>query len=219
MHRLKQAPLTGQVAAWAWSEAAALSRSRRAPPVALLAALWPATEAVALKCTAQDVEEMLEAWIVLLQQWPRHFSLPPRILDTLTCTAFPAAVKRMQEVQLARTAVACRDIALHRSADALFRSASGELGVEGTRSARDLMQPLFALVAAELAWRTHDPSRGVTRATLRSVLRASEAWRWTEVARRDSQLLASLKEATRASLAALQAASTSQPGGGSDSTA
>jgi len=213
VHRLKLAPLTGQVAAWAWGEAAALSRSRRAPPVALLAALWPATEAVALKCTAQDIGEMLEAWLVLLEQWPRHFSLPPRILDLLTSAAFPAAVKRMREAQLERAAALCRSIALHRPADALFRSASGELGMVGTRSARDLMQPVFALVAAELAWRALDPTRGVSKATLRSVVHASEAWRWTEVVRRDPQGLCSLKEATRAALAALQRASAAQGGG------
>jgi hypothetical protein len=193
VQRLHEEPLTGQVVAWGWDTAARLSATRRTPPVALLAALWPATSTVACRCTAQDLVDIVESWLILTQRWPRHFRFAPEPLDVLIETAIPAAVKRMNEERLIRFVNACRDIALHRP------DPSDVFGQRG-RSARDLLQPVFSLLAAETAWRVADDCNSVSYATLRLVLSASAAWRWTPIVHRDSPELAAVKAATRASL-------------------
>lgn len=53
VERLKQRPLSGQVVAWAWECAAALSAVRRTMPAQLFSALWPATEACACRMMPQ----------------------------------------------------------------------------------------------------------------------------------------------------------------------
>lgn len=53
VERLKQLPLTGQVVAWAWERAAALSAVRRTMPAQLFSALWPATEACSCRMMPQ----------------------------------------------------------------------------------------------------------------------------------------------------------------------
>lgn len=211
VQRLKQPPLTGQVVAWAWGEAAALSQARRAPPVALLAALWSAAAAAAARFTPEDVLDMLEAWMALLQHWPRHFQLPAASLDALTAATFPAAIKRMREPRLAALAALCRDISLHRPPELSLRG-PGEAG----RSARDLMQPVFALAAAEAAWRAADPSKFLSPEAASIILHSSAAWRWSPVPRHDPPALAALKEATRAALAVLERAAEAPSSGGRD---
>lgn len=204
--RLQATPLTGQVVAWAWDQAAALSAYRRAPPVQLLAALWPATESCAGRCTAQDVLEMFDAWLVLLQRWPRHFSLRPAALELLTSVTVPAAVKRMPDSRLMQLTATCAGIAQLRVDPALSLGATPRAGSPPAASARDMMQPIFALVAAEVAWRTVDPVRYVSPAALRALLSASSAWRWTAVPGRDSAALVAIKESTRAALAVIREA-------------
>lgn len=202
VERLQLKPLTGQVVAWAWEWAARLSESRRAPPVSLLAHLWPATEECAAKCTPEDIVDMAEAWAVLTHRWSRHFRFPPKAMTTLTLCTFPAAVKRMSEARLMRLATLCRDIANFRVDPVLSL-----LGRKGP-SARDLMQPMFALVAAEVAWRLCEPKRGVSPETVAVVLTASAAWRWTPVPHCDSMTpgLSSMKEATLEALLVLRSA-------------
>ncbi|KAL4443255.1 hypothetical protein ABPG75_010992 [Micractinium tetrahymenae] len=197
VERLKQRPLTGQVAAWAWARAAALSAVRRTMPAQLFSSLWPATEACACRMMPQDVLEMLESWLSLMQQCPRHFRLSRGVVQALTNYGLPAAVKRMGEDQLAQLAALARDIALHRSdADMQISGAAQPHG----SSARDLMQPVFALVAAETAWRCSNPARYVSPETISTVVTAAPAWSWRVVRHRDSPALASLKLATAAAL-------------------
>lgn len=161
----------------------------------------------------QDVLEILESWLALMQQCPRHFRLSAGVLEGLATYALPAAgsggagwrlggqlqsacdrtlrqcqdtlsaahrpappahpprppaVKRMSEAQLAQLAGLARDIALHRSdadmqPNGLARSAA---------SARDLVQPLFALAAAEAAWRCSSPLRYVSPETVSALVTA-----------------------------------------------
>lgn len=194
--RLKQRPLTGQVVAWGWQAAAALSAVRRTMPAQLFSGLWPATEACAWRMMPQDVLEVLESWLTLMQQCPRHFRLSRVVLQQLTTYALPAAVKRMGEDQLAQLAQLARDIALHRNDIDIQASSVTQQGA----SARDLMQPVFALAAAEAAWRCSNPARYVSPETVSAVVTAAPAWSWRVVQHRDSQALASLKIATAAAL-------------------
>jgi len=194
VRRLQAKPLTGQVVAWAWERAAALSLSKRAPPVSLLAALWPATESSAARCTSQDVVEILDAWLVLLQRWPRHFKLPADTLGKMTSVTFPAAVKRMSDSRLQQLARACSGIAQHRIDPSL-----SNIGATKTPSARDLMQPIFALGVAEAAWRVVDPVRYVPPDVLELLITASKAWRWSATPIDDALLLA-MKESTQLAL-------------------
>jgi len=198
--RLQAKPLTGQVVAWAWERAAALSLCKRAPPVSLLAALWPATESCAAHCTAQDVVEIVDAWFVLLQRWPRHFKLPADTLGIMTSVTFPAAVKRMSNSRLQRFASACSGIAQHRIDPSL-----GAIGAAKTPSARDLMQPIFALGVAEAAWRVVDPTRYIPPDILELLMTASKAWRWSATPINDALLLA-MKESTQSALNIIQKA-------------
>ena len=124
---------------------------------------------------------------------------PPRV---------PAAVKRMDDAQLAQVAGLCRDMSLLRNEADLSSSVirRGTFGGASGGSPRDLLQPVFGLVAAEAAWRVHNPARWVSPASLSAIVGAAKAWRWRVVGHRDSQQLAVLKEATAAALEMLEAA-------------
>jgi hypothetical protein len=201
VQRLKQRPISSQVAAWGWDAAARVAAVRRTLPAQLSSALWPATEACMCRMMPQDVLEILESWLALMQQCPRHFRLSQGALEGMAAFALPAAVKRMGERQLAQLAQAARDIALHRSdADLMHVSGSTRQGA----SARDLMQPFFALAAAEVAWRCNNPARYVSPETVSAIITAASAWSWRVVRHRDSQALASLKLATAAALEELR---------------
>ncbi|KAH7620189.1 hypothetical protein NADE_002819 [Nannochloris sp. 'desiccata'] len=200
VRRLQAKPLTGQVVAWAWERAAALSLSKKAPPVSLLAALWPATETCAARCTAQDVVEILDAWLVLLQRWPRHFRLPADTLGIMASVTFPAAIKRMSDSRLQQLARACSGIAQHRIDPSL-----SNIGAAKTPSARDLMQPIFALGVAEAAWRIVDSVRYISPDVLELLITASKAWRWSATPI-DSGLLLAMKESTQSALNIIKAA-------------
>ena len=181
VQRLQAKPLTGQVCAWAWDHASQLAQTKKAPPVSLLAALWPATESCVARCslTAQDVVEIVDAWFMLLQRWPRHFVFAPQTLRLFSSITMPAAVKRMSDARIAQLARACCGIAQYRVDHSSMHLT---LSTRDTSlSARDLMQPIFALLVAETAWRSVDPGRGVCAEQLRLVLETSSAWRWTVV--------------------------------------
>lgn len=192
--RLHAKPLTGQVVGWAWDQAAQLSRSKRAPPVSLLAALWPATESCAARFTAQDVVEIVDAWLILLQRWPRHFKLPAETLAQMTSVTFPAAIKRMSDSRLQQFARACSGIAQHRTDPSLIN-----IGAAKTASARDLMQPIFALALAEAAWRVIDPSCSISPDALTLMITSSVTWRWSRTPI-DSVPLLAMKESTQGAL-------------------
>lgn len=171
--------------------------------------------------------EILESWLAITRQCSRHFRLATGTVHTMATLTLPAAIKRMGERQLARVACIARDLALHRNeADlsaslgppaaaatssprrASSRPGAPPLAAVGLRclSPRDLLQPVFALVAAEAAWRASNEVRYVSLSTVGEILEAGRAWRWRALPHRDSQALASLKEATAAALALLQAA-------------
>jgi hypothetical protein len=194
VRRLQEKPLTGQVVAWAWERSAALSLSKRAPPVSLLAALWPATESCAACCTAQDVVEILDAWLILLQRWPRHFQLPADTLGVMTSVTFPAAIKRMSDSRLKQFACASSKIAQHRTDHSLMN-----IGAAKQASARDLMQPIFAIAVAEAAWRVVDPVGSISIDALNLLLVSSVAWRWSATPI-DCRLMLSMKLSTRSAL-------------------
>lgn len=200
VQRLKERPLTGQVVAWGWDTAAALSGVRRTMPAQLFSSLWPATEACVFKLMPQDVLEVLESWLTLMQQCPRHFRLSKGVLEAMATYGIPCAVKRMEQAQLAQLACLARDIALHRSDAAMQFSGPGQAG----SSARDLMQPIFALVAAETAWRCCNPARYVSAETVSTVITSAPAWSWRVVRHCDSPALAALKLATAAALEELK---------------
>lgn len=80
------------------------------------------------------------------------------------------AVKRMSEGQLAQLAQLSRDIALHRSDADMQVSSPAQSGA----SARDLLQPFFALAAAEVVWRCHNPARYVSAETVSAVITCGE---------------------------------------------
>lgn len=204
VRRLQAKPLTGQVVAWAWERAAQLSQTKRAPPVSLLAALWPATESCASRCTAQDVVDIVDAWVVLLQRWPRHFVMAPDTLRILSSFTIPAAVKRMSESRLLQLSRACCAIAQYRAEPSLTELRSG--GQRSTANARDLMQPIFALVVAETAWRASDSVRYVSPTLLEVLLTSSRSWRWTPVPYHDSAALLSIKGSTAAALEIIRGA-------------
>ena len=103
----------------------------------------------------------------------------------------------MSERELAQLAGLARDIALH-PCDALVHGMSTPS--QAGASARDLMQPVFSLAAAEAAWRCNNPARYVSPETLSAVVTAAPAWSWRVVRHRDSQALAALKLATAAAL-------------------
>ena len=197
IRRLQVAPLTGQVVAWAWDRAAQLSLTKRAPPVSLLAALWPATDSCAGRCTAQDVVEIVDSWLVLLQRWPRHFLLAPEIVAILTTVTIPAAIKRMSDSRLGQLAQACCGIARHRTDPSLSLHLRRRQPVA---SARDLMQPIFALIIAETAWRVSDPIRYVSPELMKLLMTCGSAWRWTPVVGHDPSSLVAIKESTRAAM-------------------
>lgn len=193
--RLQALPLTGQVVAWAWDLAAEMAQqSRKAPPVALLAALWPATAAVVDASAPQDLVEIVQSWLILIRQWPKHFIMSTKVVEELTSISFPSAIKRMSEERLVNLVTACRDIALHRADPMEVQSFGGQ-----ELSARELMQPIFALSIAEIAWRAADPDRTVAQTTIRLFLSSSDAWRW-KVNKRDNSTLASIKIATQSAL-------------------
>ncbi len=194
VRRLHAKPLTGQVISWAWANSAALSMSKRAPPVSLLAALWPATESCAARCTAQDIVEIVDAWLVLLQRWPRHFKLPVETLSVMTSVTFPATIKRMSDDRLQQLARTCSEIAQHRTDPSLIN-----VGAAKQQSARDLMQPVFALLVAEAAWRVVDPMRSIQFEVLKLLIVSSVAWRWSPTPI-DCGLLLAMKESTRGAL-------------------
>ena len=204
VRRLQAKPLTGQVVAWAWEQASKLSQTKRAPPVSLLAALWPATESCASRCTAQDVVDIVDTWVVLIQRWPKHFMLAPDTLRVLSSLTIPAAVKRMSESRLLQLARACCSIANHRVDPSLTELRSGR-ECTTTASARDLVQPIFALVVADTAWRASDPVRYVSPDLLRTLITSSRSWRWTPVPYHDTASRAAIKASTAAALDILRA--------------
>eukprot|EP00887_Chlorella_sp_A99_P001054 scaffold14.g1054.t1 len=216
--RLKRGPLTGQVVAWGWAQARRLCLVRRAMPNQLFSSLWAATEACAARMTPQDAVEVLEAWLVILRQCPRHFRLSVAATDAMANLTLPAAVKRLDERQLAHVAGLCRDMALLRNETDLSASAvpprrggpPSPTGAPGS-SPRDLLQPVASLLAAEAAWRASNPARhALSPETVAAVLETAKAWRWGVVRHRDSQALAALKEATAAALELLHAAQAAQ---------
>ncbi|GAB4818693.1 hypothetical protein N2152v2_005739 [Parachlorella kessleri] len=168
-------------------------------PTELFMALWAATEATAGRFFPQDVLALLEAWLTLLQTCPRHFRLRVPVVESLAVYSIPPVVKRMTERQLGQFASLCCQVALHRCENGYGLVSSGH-----GPSARDLMQPIFALVAAELAWRCANKMRYVSVETLGAVGRAATAWRWEVVRHRDSPQLAALKESTAEALVVLQ---------------
>jgi hypothetical protein len=156
-----------QTAAWGWQHAATLSHTVPTLPMRLFSALWHASEdALGTLCSSpDDALAVFEAWRALMQRSPRHFSLRAGALDTMAALALPVAAKRMGAHQLARLAALSRDVATH----------GGE--VEGA-SPRDLMRPVFALVAAETAWRAVCPQQYVSPNVVSAVIDASTAWTW-----------------------------------------
>ncbi|KAL4418889.1 hypothetical protein ABPG77_002632 [Micractinium sp. CCAP 211/92] len=127
-------------------------------PAQLFSSLWPATEACSTRMMPQDVIEMLESWLSLMQQCPRHFRLSRGVVQALTDYALPAAVKRMGEDQLAQLAGLARDIALHRG-DADMQRRPGA---------------------------SSNPARYVSPETISAVVTAAPAWSWRVVRHRDS---------------------------------
>ena len=116
----------------------------------------------------------------------------------------------MGEKELGALAGVCREIALHQS-DALgLVPAPGQAGRYGP-SARDLLQPVFALAAAEAAWRCSNAARYVSPATLGALVSSAAAWSWEDARRRDPPQLAALKASTRAALAILAAHAAAAP--------
>ena len=116
----------------------------------------------------------------------------------------------MGEKELGALAGVCREIALHRSDDLGLVAAPGQKGRYGP-SARDLLQPVYALAAAEAAWRCSAAARYVSPATLGALLGAGSAWSWAPARRRDPPPLAALKASTEAALAILAAHAAALP--------
>jgi hypothetical protein len=188
--------VTGAALAGAWAGAAALSAHRAAPPVALLAELWGATERAAPRASGAELVAVVAAWPPLLAAWPRHFRLSPRALDALAHRALPAAAKEMSDAEVGALARAAHDVA---AAPVDFMSAPAV----AAPSARDLARPLFALAAAEAAWRAADPRRGLDAAAAAAVLEAAAVWGWAPLAR-DAPALAAMQRATAAALRVLR---------------
>ena len=78
----------------------------------------------------------------------------------------------MDERQLAALAGLARDIALHRVEEAELQVAVSLSPRRDGASARDLMLPVFALVAAEAAWRAANPARYLSPQTAAAVVLA-----------------------------------------------
>lgn len=92
--RLKRGPLTGQVVAWGWDQAARLCLVQRTMPNRLFSCLWAATDACVHRMTAQDIVEILASWLTIMQQCPRHFRLAVSTMDALATYTLPAAGKQ-----------------------------------------------------------------------------------------------------------------------------
>lgn len=198
--RLNADCVTGQVAAWGWEVAVQLAASTRAAPLALVSSLWSATEASLPYCTSEDLVDMAQAWLMLLRRWPRSFRLPCGTLERMTNIAFPSAIKRMTDARLGLLTRVVKDIATHRVDPAL-----SSLTANRQSSARDLVQPIFALIASEVAWRGAANMEELSMGTVELVLDASTAWRWSAVAHVDRGALIKMKDATRAALAEIRA--------------
>lgn len=197
--RLQSLPLTGQVVAWAWNLAAEMAQnSRRAPPVALLAALWPATASVVDLCCPQDLIEIVQSWLVLLQKWPKHFVISSQIVRELIDRAFPSNLKRMSEERIKLLAKAITDIAI------LILDPMDTSVVRATNAnARELVQPIFALILSEMTWRSLDPTVDISASSLTLCINSSNAWSW-KIAAKDDTATAIMKNSCQACLEVLR---------------
>lgn len=196
--------LSGQVVAYGWDQAVKISGMTRAAPARLLPALWHATEACALhaKYTGEDVIDCLRCWYILQQTWARQFCFSGSTMSTLTDAIFPCVIKRMSVERLEMLVEALRNIAQHRQDPALT-----VLGSSYGCSARDLMQPIYALVVVEVLWRCmQDDGRNRNEMVklVDNILSTSAVWRWKVLLHRDRGPWISVKVATLEALERLR---------------
>jgi len=111
--------------------------------------MWRDIEDAVEWLTPPDVLDIMEAWALLQERWPRQFWLSGRVVDRLATITLPPSVKTMTDGELARLAKACSRLATYIR-DPLIRP------LVGGDSSRDLVQPVFSLVVAEVAWRLSD---------------------------------------------------------------
>ncbi|KAL6768233.1 hypothetical protein ACKKBF_B38325 [Auxenochlorella protothecoides x Auxenochlorella symbiontica] len=190
-------PLTGQVVAYGWEQAAMLASTCKAMPNQLFTALWPATAACLDTFSSQSILDMLTAWSLLQQRCPRHFRLSSRVVESMVQRALPPIVKRLRDSELADMAELAQELA----------SQGLDPGVVWFGpSSRDLLCPVFSLVAVEAAWRDLTPGYWLHRDARARVLAASRAWSWRAVPHRDSGALTQLKGSVECALGVLRRA-------------